>query len=413
MEAYRISFVQWMKQITGIWTASSDSAIVMGSEIKQPKTKEKVETILTITRGQITMFWIIGVGVAYAAYLVFNSLSLLYLILTGMLISIAMESFISRGEQWMKRGFSIAIMYLLFIVFILAGIIIILPFLLKQVSSILSLLIAQISLMGQKISLMGLTGYIESLEWIPGLIKESILSSLWPNASELQSTIMKNISLLISTGSAYASNIGSMALSFVGSIFTVLGQIALVLIISIFFSIEKHRVVRFFVYHTASTLSYTTFMSEKVDLFYKKMGTWLKTQLWLCLYIFVVVYLSLLVLSWFGMPLPSIFSLALMAWFTEFIPYLGPLLGAIPAVVVATLFYGWKWFIVVSIIYIIIQQIENNILVPLLMNKSLGVSPLLILLSALFFGSILWFIGVLMAVPFAILITMMVKKDFQ
>ena len=413
MEAYRLSFIQWIKDITGIGTASWDSAIVMGSEIKQPEKILKNTATLSITRGQITMFWVIGVGIAYVAYLVFNSLSLIYLIITGLLISIAMETFIARGEKWTKRGVSIGITYLLFLIFMLTGLIIILPFLLKQISTILSLLIAQMSLMGQKISLMGLTGYVQSLEWIPGLIKEYIVSSLGPNATELQSIIMKNISLLISTGTAYASNIGSMALSFVWSIFTVLGQIALVLTIAIFFSIEKDRVIRFFVYHTASTISYTNFMSEKVDLFYKKMGTWLKTQLWLCLYIFVVVYLSLLLLSWFGMPLPSIFSLALMAWFTEFIPYIGPLLGAIPAVIVATLIYWWKWFVVVSIIYIIIQQIENNILVPMLMNKSLGVSPLLILLSALFFGSILWFIGVLMAVPFAILITMVVKKDFQ
>ena len=187
----------------------------MGSEIKQPEKILKNTATLSITRGQITMFWVIGVGIAYVAYLVFNSLSLIYLIITGLLISIAMETFIARGEKWTKRGVSIGITYLLFLIFMLTGLIIILPFLLKQISTILSLLIAQMSLMGQKISLMGLTGYVQSLEWIPGLIKEYIVSSLGPNATELQSIIMKNISLLISTGTAYASNIGSMALSFV------------------------------------------------------------------------------------------------------------------------------------------------------------------------------------------------------
>ena len=409
---YRNSFLQWVKQFTQS-SASANNSIVLWSELK-PSRKEKQEaTVFSFSKGQITIFWIIGALIAYAGYLIFNSLSLLYLILTGLLISVALETFIKWGQRYMNRGLAIGIMYFFLVIFMLAGLIIMLPFLLKQLASIISLLITQVSTMGQKISTMGLPAYIESMSWIPGIIKSYMLDSLWSNAWQLQNTVMQNISALVSTGSMYASNIGSMALSLVWSIFTILGQIALVLTIAVFFSIEKERVIRFFVHHTSSTLTYTQFMSEKVDIFYKKMGTWLKTQLALCLYIFVVVYVALLVLWWFGMPLPNAFSLALMAWFTEFIPYVWPILGAVPAIIVATIIYGWKGFLVVGIIYVVIQQIENNVLVPMLMNKSLGVSPLLILLCALFFGSILGFIGVLMAVPFAILITMVAKKDFE
>ncbi|AKH33162.1 hypothetical protein XF24_00839 [candidate division SR1 bacterium Aalborg_AAW-1] len=403
--------LQWIRS----WTMKSkEDGIVVGKSVPAvPSQVTKPEGTL-MSYGQMTVFWVIGALIAYVAYLVFNSLSLIYLVLTGLLISVAIESFIIKGQKYLKnRGISIALMYLFLVVFMLAGVVIILPFLLKQLSSIISMIISEISLMGQKISSMGITAYVESLNWIPGMIKNYLLDSLGSNTSELQTTIMQNISTLVSTGSSYASNIGGMALSFVGSLFTILGQIALVLTIAVFFSIEKERVVHFFVDHTSSSLARTQFMSEKVDLFYKKMGTWLKTQLALCLYIFIVVYIALIVLGWFGMPLPNSFSLALMAGFTEFIPYLGPILGAVPAVIVATIIYGWKGLIVVSIVYVIIQQIENNVLVPMLMNKSLGVSPLLILLCALFFGSILGFIGILLAVPFAILITMVVKKDFQ
>ena len=96
MEAYRSKFITWIKRVTGMGTASSDSAIVMANEITSPKIKEKEHTNLTITRGQITLFWVIGVAIAYGAYLMFNSLSLIYLIITGLLISVAIESFISR-----------------------------------------------------------------------------------------------------------------------------------------------------------------------------------------------------------------------------------------------------------------------------------------------------------------------------
>ena len=77
------------------------------------------------------------------------------------------------------------------------------------------MIISEISLMGQKISSMGITAYVESLNWIPGMIKNYLLDSLGSNTSELQTTIMQNISTLVSTGSSYASNIGGMALSFV------------------------------------------------------------------------------------------------------------------------------------------------------------------------------------------------------
>lgn len=77
------------------------------------------------------------------------------------------------------------------------------------------------------------------------------------------------------------------------------------------------------------------------------------------------------------------------------------------------IFYGWKGALIIIAIFVAIQQIENNVLVPLLMNKSLGISPLLILLCALFFGSTLGFIGVLLSVPFAILLTIMIKNKVE
>lgn len=106
-------------------------------------------------------------------------------------------------------------MYLFLVVFMLAGVVIILPFILKQLSTIIAMLIAQISMMGQQISMMGLTAYIESLQRIPSIVKQYFLSSFGTNASQLQSTIMQNISSIVSTGSMYASNIGTMALSLV------------------------------------------------------------------------------------------------------------------------------------------------------------------------------------------------------
>jgi predicted PurR-regulated permease PerM len=288
-----------------------------------------------------------------------------------------------------------------------------LPFILQQLSSIIGILITYFYDMGQKINMLWLTGYIESLTRVPEFIQSQILNTLRNDTMNIQSTLINNISSLVSTGSDYAKNLWWIALSFVGSFFSVLGQVWLVLTIAVLFSLEKDSIVRFFVYYTTKNTDQITYMSDKIDIFYRKMGMWLQAQLWLCLTIAVVVYVALLILGLFGMPLPNMWALALMAWFTEFIPYIWPILWAIPAVIVAGSVYGIKWFIVVAIVYFIIQWLENNVLIPLLMNKSLGVSPLLIFLCVLIWGSVLWFIGILLAVPISVLVTMIVKKDFE
>ena len=61
----------------------------------------------------------------------------------------------------------------------------------------------------------------------------------------------------------------------------------------------------------------------------------------------------------------------------EFIPYIGPILSLIPALIIG-LGISWKIAIVITILYLVIQQVENNFLVPYVMSRSLDLSPLLV-----------------------------------
>ena len=69
---------------------------------------------------------------------------------------------------------------------------------------------------------------------------------------------------------------------------------------------------------------------------------------------------------------------------------------------------GWSAIIIVLILYIVIQQMENNILVPLIMSKSLDISPFLILVTMTALGSLFGIIGILLAIPFAAILQMIV-----
>ena len=96
--------------------------------------------------------------------------------------------------------------------------------------------------------------------------------------------------------------------------------------------------------------------------------------------------------------LPGAILLGLIAAITEAIPIVGPLLGAIPAVLVATT-VSPELALVVAGIYVVIQLIEGSVLVPLVMRNTVGISPLLVLLSVLIGGAVGGILGALLAVP--------------
>ncbi|MBA3679409.1 AI-2E family transporter [Candidatus Saccharibacteria bacterium] len=125
-----------------------------------------------------------------------------------------------------------------------------------------------------------------------------------------------------------------------------------------------------------------------------KLGNWLRGQAVLCLIIFVASYIGLLVLG-----IDYALTLALFAALMEAVPMVGAYLGAIPAVLVAILTGSPFKGLIVAIFFLILQQIEGNIIVPQVMKRAVGVHPMLILLAALIGGTLLGFVGVLIAVP--------------
>jgi len=66
---------------------------------------------------------------------------------------------------------------------------------------------------------------------------------------------------------------------------------------------------------------------------------------------------------------------------TEFIPYIGPFIGGLAAMLVAFIHYGIYGALIVIGVVFLIQRLENNVLIPLLMNKTLGVNPVVIFIS--------------------------------
>jgi predicted PurR-regulated permease PerM len=104
--------------------------------------------------------------------------------------------------------------------------------------------------------------------------------------------------------------------------------------------------------------------------------------------------------------LPYAVVLGLLAGVMEFVPNLGPIIALVPAALVA-LFKGSSflplsniWFAALVIaVYIVIQQIEGNLLVPRILGHSLNLHPLVVLIAIIFGGSLAGILGMLLAAP--------------
>jgi predicted PurR-regulated permease PerM len=126
-----------------------------------------------------------------------------------------------------------------------------------------------------------------------------------------------------------------------------------------------------------------------------RLGLWVRGQLTLMA---TMGAMTGIVYSLLGVP--GALLLALIAAITEAIPIIGPLLGAIPAVLVAAT-VSPELALIVAGLYVVIQFVEGNVLVPIVMRHAVGISPLLVLVSLLIGAAAGGFVGAFLAVPIA------------
>lgn len=140
-----------------------------------------------------------------------------------------------------------------------------------------------------------------------------------------------------------------------------------------------------------------------------RIGRWMSGQLILMLIIFLLDYA---VLYFLGVPYALV--IALIGGFLEIIPYIGPIISTFIAVLV-TLFVSPIKAVFVLILYVIIQQAENNIIFPQIMKKAVGLNPLAVILAMLIGLKLAGVAGAILAVPVAtaigIVIAELMKKN--
>ncbi len=169
-----------------------------------------------------------------------------------------------------------------------------------------------------------------------------------------------------------------------------------IILISFYLSVMKKGIDNFLVAITPK--KYESYILDLWKRTETKLGKWLQGQLLLALIIGVAVYIGLSLLN---VKFALIF--AILAMVLELVPNVGPVIAAIPAIVIAFL-QSPALGLWVVLFYVVIQQAENHILVPVVLGRTVGLNPVVVVISLLAGATLAGVIGLILAVPVAAIV---------
>jgi len=207
--------------------------------------------------------------------------------------------------------------------------------------------------------------------------------------SNVGTALQQNLTSVGQTLSGYTGGVFSLVTGLFGGIITFIT----VLVLTFYFVVKKDGLKNF-----VQSLTPIKYQKYAVSVFLRiqdKLGLWLRGQLLLSGIIFLITLIGLLVLD-----VRYALVLALIAGITEAIPFVGPFIGAVPAVFLAFMESPIKG-VFVLILYIVIQQLENSIIVPKVMQKAVGLNPIVVMVAILLGAKLAGVLGALLAIPVA------------
>ncbi|HWY79358.1 MAG TPA: AI-2E family transporter [Candidatus Sulfotelmatobacter sp.] len=136
----------------------------------------------------------------------------------------------------------------------------------------------------------------------------------------------------------------------------------------------------------------------------EKLGAWFQGQILLSLTIGLLTWIALMLLG-----IPFALPLALLAGILEIVPTLGPTLSAIPAVIVA-LTISPTMALVMVVTYILIQMLENQLIVPKIMERAVGLNPVIVILGVTIGANLMGMVGALLSIPFISFVIVVYKS---
>ncbi len=198
----------------------------------------------------------------------------------------------------------------------------------------------------------------------------------------------------------------------VGGLFSTVGDVFggfvtffAVLVLSFYMILEESAVKNLF--HNLVPTEYQDLASRIVWQMIDKLGGWMRGQLVLGLIIGTLYFLA-----FWAIGIPYALLLALLGGLLEFIPYIGPFIAAVPAVILG-LSVSPTHAVLALVATIVIQRIENDIVVPKVMQKAVGLNPIVSLVAFMVGAKLFGVVGAIFSIPVATAASVVLAEMIQ
>lgn len=177
-----------------------------------------------------------------------------------------------------------------------------------------------------------------------------------------------------------------------------------VMVITIYMMLDRQKIEDYGTSFFGSRQEQAQLLLRRIE---DKLGAWLRGQIILSFVIGICVYIGLTIFGVeFALPL------AILAGLLEVVPVIGPIISAIPAVLIA-LTVSPIFAALIAGFYIAIQQLEGHLVVPQVMKRAVGLNPLLVILAVSVGSRLLGIGGALLAVPIAVVIQLIIQEGLR
>jgi len=230
----------------------------------------------------------------------------------------------------------------------------------------------------------------------PNLQKQFMSGVEQVESLPLSSYLAPNFEQIFRTVTDFTGKISGGIFNFASAIFGGLFSFFLVVIFSFYLAIQEKGIESFL--KLLAPLDYELYVIDLWERSQKKLGRWFRTQMLLGALIGVLIFFGLTILG-----VKNALFFAMLAAVFEIIPIAGPILAAVPAVIVA--FFSSPLLGVFTILlYVVVQQTESHVIIPVVMRKTIGLSPLVVVLALLIGGKIGGISGILLSVPVTVIL---------
>ncbi len=307
---------------------------------------------------------------------------ILALVFASLVFAAAISPLIDRMQRYrFPRWVTVVLVYIIFLGILTAVIYLLVPLVVNEIQSISA----------------NLPSYYDQLV--------SMFKSF--EQSSPDNAVLNNLQNFLTSAEDQLGQMAGSLFSTAGNVFGGLLSLVVFLVITFYMLVEESGVKRLI--HSIVPTQYQPYLVQLVNRIQQKLGHWLRGQLILCVIVGLLVYIGLTILG-----VKYALILAIIAGLLEFVPIIGPFLAGVPAVVLtATSTQSiFKVFLVV-LLYLLVQILENYLIYPKVMQKSVGLNPVIIIIAMLIGAKLVGIIGVVLAVPIATILSIILKDVFN